>query len=213
MTLVYEDAIRNGEYEKALQLIFEAVEEEPDEEVHYINGGSLLHRIGRDEEAEKFLQKAIALNGASTSAYYTLAGLYFDNERYEEAIRLYLIAYSRNPEDPDLNFMLALSYTHIDDKRRAVQFYEVAHKEKPEDTDITFQYGLLCCQLSLYKQAEILLSEVIEKEPHADACYNLGLVMLMMYDDKKEAVRLFKEAVNIQASHHLAQNALQKLEG
>lgn len=213
MTLIYEEALKNGDYEKALELLFQAVEEEPETEVHYINGGNLLHKIGKDEEAEKFLQKAISLNGASTSAYYALANIYFDHERYQEAIRLYLIAYSRNPEDPDLNFMLAMSYTHLDDKRRALQFYEVAHQEKPEDIDITFQYGLLCCQLELYPQAEKLLTEVLEREPHADSYYNLGLVTLIQYDDKEKALSLFKEAVKLQNSHHLAHNAIQKLEG
>lgn len=213
MSLVYEAAIKDGDYEKALELIFQAVEEEPDEEVHYINGGNLLHRVGKDEEAEKFLQKAITLNASSTSAYYALANIYFDNERYQEAVRLYLIAYSRNPEDPDLNFMLALSYTHLDDKRRALQFYEVAYKEKPGDKDIMFQYGLLCCQLSLYNQAEKLLENVLKKEPHADASYNLGLVKLMTNDDKEGALKLFKDAVDIQPSHHLAHHAIKNLEG
>lgn len=211
MTLNYEDALTNGDHEKALELIFQSIEDEPKEEVHYINGGNLLHKLGKDEEAERFLQKAITLNESSTSAYYSLANLYFDHERYEEAVRLYLLAYSRNPEDADLNFMLAMSHTHLGEGRRAIQFYEVAHQSRPDDIDIKFQYGLLCCQMSLYEPAETLLSEVVQKEEHADAYYNLGILALMKDDDKEKALSLFEKTTDVQTDHQLAYHAIKKV--
>lgn len=211
MSLPYEEALKKGETEEALQIIFDCIEETPEEEVHYINGGNLLHRLGRDAEAEKFLQKAIDLNPQSTSAFYSLANIYFNHERYEEAVRLYLLAYSRNPEDADLNFMLAMSYVHMDEPGRALQFFEVAHQARPEDVETNFQYGLLCCQLNLFDPAEKLLTQVAEETRHADAEYNLGLLKLVRDDDAAKAKMHFEKAVEIQEDHHLAHHALKKI--
>lgn len=211
MSLPYEDALKKGDTEDALQIIFNSIEEEPDEEVHYINGGNLLHRLGRDTEAETFLQKAIELNPKSTSAFYSLANIYFNHERYEEAIRLYLLAYSRNPEDADLNFMIAMSYVNTNEPERALQFFEVAHQERPDDIGTNFQYGLLCCQLNLFEPAEKLLGYVVAHTRHADAEYNLGLLKLVRDDDKTAARMHFENATAIQKDHHLAHHALKKI--
>lgn len=211
MSLEYEKLINDGKTEEAIEVIFRSIEEEPQEEVHYINGANLLHKVGKDEEAEKFLQKAITLNSGSTSAYYSLANIYFDHGRYGEAVRLYLLAHSRNPDDGDLNFMLGMSHVHLDSPEKAIQFFEAAHNAKPEDLDISFQYGLLCCQVSLYDPAEELLGKVTERTDHADAEYNMGLLKLMKYDDKEAAMRHFKKTTDIQKDHHLAHHAMTKL--
>ncbi|WP_020008512.1 tetratricopeptide repeat protein [Salinicoccus albus] len=211
MGLEYEKLMRDGKMEAAIEAIFNSIEAEPREEVHYINGANMLHKAGRDQEAENFLQKAITLNSGSTSAYYSLANIYFDSERYSEAVRLYLLAYSRNPEDGDLNFMLAMSHVHLDSPEKAIQFFEAAHNAKPDDLDISFQYGLLCCQVSLYDPAEKLLGKVIDKTDHADAEYNMGLLKLMKYDDQNAAIHHFRNASEIQNDHHLAHHALRKL--
>ncbi|KIH70913.1 tetratricopeptide repeat protein [Salinicoccus roseus] len=211
MAIKYEQLIKEGRIEEALEEIFKEIEAHPEEEAHYINGGNLLHQAGRDEEAERFLQKAITLNPGSTSAYYTLANIYYDSERFEEAVRLYLLAYSRNPEDGDLNFMLAMSHVHLNDAERALQFFEAAHKAKPEDLEVTFQYGLLCCQIGLYEPADKLLGKVVGNGDNADAEYNMGLLKLMKDDDREQALEHFHRAVDIQADHHLAHNAISKL--
>ncbi|MCG1008880.1 tetratricopeptide repeat protein [Salinicoccus sp. ID82-1] len=212
MAIGYEQLIKEGRIEEALKEIFREIEEHPEQEAHHINAGNLLHQAGRDEEAERFLQKAITLNPGSTSAYYALANVYYDNERFQEAVRLYLLAYSRNPGDADLNFMLAMSHVHLGEAERALQFFEAAHKAKPEDMEITFQYGLLCCQIRLYDPAEKLLGEVIDKSENADAEYNMGLLTVMKHDDKEQALKHFRKAVEIQADHHLAHHAISKFE-
>ena len=126
-------------------------------------------------------------------------------------MRLYLLAYARNSGDADLNFMLAMSHVHLGASEKALQFFEAAHDAKPGDTVISFQYGLLCCQLGLYDPAEKLLGKVTDREQHADAEYNMGLLKLMKYDDKDAAIIHFEKAKDIQEDHHLAHNAIKNL--
>src|SRR5699024_4036600 len=114
-------------------------------------------------------------------------------------------------KDADLNFMLAMSHINTQQPKAALQFFEVAHHEKPDDLDICFQYGLLCCQLSLFDPAEELLAKVVDKTPHADAQYSLGLLKLVREDDKVQVADHFKQAINVQKDHHLAHQALKKI--
>ena len=206
----YQKHIEAGEHEQALEIIFKTIDENPKDETHYINSAVVLSQIGKIEEAERFLQQALVLKPESFSAGYTLANLYFNAERYKEALTLYLNVYDKHYEDSDLNFMIARSYVNTGDFLMSIPFFDTAHKNEPEDMDISFEYGLTLCQLEQYEPAQKLLTLVTEKTNHADAEYNLGLATYMKDDDIEAAERHFKRAIDIQADHHLAHHALKK---
>lgn len=208
----YQTHIESGEYEKALELIFKTIDESPKEEAHYINGAIVLSQIGKLEEAERFLQQALVLDPNSFSACYTLANLYFNGERYKEALTLYLNVYDKHHEDGDLNFMIARSYVNLGELTMAIPFFELAHNSEPEDIDLNFEYGLTLCQLEKYEPAYKLLTFVSENKEHADAEYNLGLVTYMKDNDINKARAHFNRATAIQKDHHLAHHALKKFE-
>lgn len=208
----YQSLIESGEYEKALELIFETIEESPQEESHYINGAIVLSQIGKIEEAEQFLQQALVLDPNSFSACYTLGNLYFNAERYKEALILYLNVYDKHYEDSDLNFMIARSYVNQGELAMAIPFFELAYNSDMQDIDLNFEYGLTLCQLEKYEPAYKLLTFVTNKSEHADAEYNLGLVTYMKDNDIKKARAHFKRATAIQKDHHLAHHALKKFE-
>lgn len=208
----YQKDIENGDYEKALELIFKTIEEHPKDETHYINGAVVLNSIGKIEEAERFLQQALVLEPHSFSACYTLANLYFNAERYKEALTLYLNVYDKHYEDGDLNLMIARSYSNSGDFAMSIPFFETAHNNKPEDLDVSFEYGLTLCQLEQYEPAVKLLKTVTEQTDHADAEYNLGLATYMKDSDAEAAREHFNRAAEIQPDHHLAHHALKKFE-
>ena len=208
----YQKYIEDGDYEKALELIFKTIEEDPKNETHYINGAVVLSGIGKLEEAERFLQQALVIQPDSFSATYTLANLYFNAERYKEALILYLNVYDQHQDDADLNYMIARTYSNSGDFTMSIPFFETAHKSNPEDLDICFEYGLTLCQLEKYEPAVRLLTKVTDESDHADAEYNLGLATYMKDNDSREARTHFKRAPEIQPDHHLANHALKKFE-
>lgn len=208
----YQSHIESGEYEKALELIFKTIDDSPQEEAHYINGAIVLSQIGKIEEAEQFLQQALVLDPNSFSACYTLGNLYFNAERYKEALTLYLNVYDKHYEDGDLNFMIARSYVNQGELAMAIPFFELAYNSDTQDIDLNFEYGLTLCQLEKYEPAYKLLTFVTNKSEHADAEYNLGLVTYMKDNDIKKARAHFKRAIAIQKDHHLAHHALKKFE-
>lgn len=208
----YQKAMESGNYEEALELIFKTIDEHPEEEAHYINGAVVLSQIGKVEEAERFLQQALVLNPDSFSACYTLGNLYFNAERYKEAVTLYLNVYDKHHDDANLNFMIARAYVNQGELTMAIPFFEMAHQSAPEDIDLNFEYGLTLCQLEKYEPAYQLLTFVTSEAEHADAEYNLGLVSYMKDNDINKARAHFNRATAIQKDHHLAHHALKKFE-
>jgi len=88
--------LRRGEYDAALKVFTEALEnenrlEDPDRAIIYHNLGSLYRRMNRRDTALGYLQKAVELNERSkrseelASNYYMLASLFSEQKNYEEA--------------------------------------------------------------------------------------------------------------------------------
>lgn len=210
MSLNYEHLIESGDYEAALKEIFEQVEIEKDNEVHYINGGLVLYKIGKLDEAVAFLERAIEVAEDTTLAIYSLGNIYYEEGKYKDARTLFLSIYDKMAEDHDLNYMIALCHLNLNEARMSIPFFEAAIRDN-DDTEILFQYGVLLCQLGLLEQGETLLNRIVSLEDHADAEYNLGLVKLTKDSDLLQAKTHFERAIMIQNDHILAHHALKEV--
>lgn len=206
----YQTLIEQKKYEDALKSVFEHIEDAPDNVDHYINGGILLQKFSQLEEAEVFLQKAISLEDNAPLALYTLGNLYYENDRYEDAIKLYLRMYQTDPSNSDVNYMIGMSYVNLNQFKMALPFFETSYQTNPRDKETLMQYGLACCHLELYPQGKLLFEALNKIERSSDAHYNLGLIALMQ-DDEILARNHFNNAVEIQPDHYLALNGLKNL--
>lgn len=58
------------------------------QDIYYCETGKILHRIGKDLEAEQCLRKALDINRRNTLTWYNLALLLIDSSRLEECMQL-----------------------------------------------------------------------------------------------------------------------------
>lgn len=201
--------IQQKKYDQALEMLFEAIEKEPDETTHYINVGTILADAGKVEEAERFFQKALILDATHGGAYYGLANIYFNQERYEEAITLYQKAVANHLEDADTLYMLGMSYVNTGDYKASLPYLMRSYELKSDDIEIAFQYGLVLCQLEMFDEAVTVLNGILEHDAeHTDALYNLGLAQYMLDEDAAKAIETFKQVTAIQPDHLLAGHAV-----
>ena len=77
------ELIENKKFDEALKCLFENIEENPNEVTNYINAGTILAEADELEKAEKFFQKAITINEEHGGAYYSLANLYYNQQRFD----------------------------------------------------------------------------------------------------------------------------------
>lgn len=199
------DAIRNEDYEQAVKAFTEAIDAKPDDPIGYINFGNLLASIGREEEAlkaEKFFQKALALDPESMTAIYGLAGLYYNLERYEEAAKLYQRALSGGIEGADAPYMLAKSLERTGQLKLALPYMQRASELAPDDLQIRLSYGILLASMEMFAEAMEELTFVIGQDSqNADAHYNLGVLYAVSTQQREHALSHLEKAFTISPDH------------
>ncbi|GGB04298.1 tetratricopeptide repeat protein [Macrococcus hajekii] len=205
--------IEKKQFDKALELLFSAIESEPEEAAHYINAGTILADANKTEEAERFFQKALTLDANHGGAYYGLANLYFNQECFQEAATLYQKAVGAGLKDTDTFYMLGMCFVNLGDFRTAMPYLMRSYEMHPDDQEVAFQYGLVLCHLEMYKEAVQVLNGIVTiDDEHTDALYNLALAEYMLDSDVDVALARFRSIVEIQPDHLLAGHAITMFE-
>ncbi|EHJ08847.1 tetratricopeptide repeat protein [Staphylococcus simiae] len=202
--------IQQGKIEQALQALFDNIEEEPNTVENYINAGIVLADANEIDKAERFFQKALTLDANNGVIYYNLANLYYNQQRYQDAIKLYQQALETKIEQVDCNYMIGMSFNQLEAFKQALPYFMTAAElDQQDDTEIQFQYGLILCRLEMFDQAIQQLQHVLTIDSeHVDALYNLGLATYMKNENIEEAITYFQRAVDIDPQHLLSQHAL-----
>ena len=192
-------AIQNKDYEQAVVHFNNAIEEEPNNPLGYINFGNLLARMNEIERAERFFQKALTLDEQSATAYYGLANLYYEQERFEEAAKLYEKAIKFNIQGADACFMLGKCFERLGNPKLALPYLQRAAELEPEDIQIRLSYGIGLAALEMFKEAEPEFVYVIHEDiNNADAHYNLGVLYAVSTERTEDALYHLKQAYTLQ---------------
>ena len=191
-------AFQEKRYEDAAKAFTEAIENNPEEAIGYVNFGNLLAAMNDIERAERFFQKAITVDGKTATAYYGLANLYYNQERYIEAAKLYQKSVDYGIQGADAYYMLAKSFEREEKFKLALPYMQRAAELAPDDLQIRLSFGILLCTLEMFDEAKKELEYVIEKdENNADAHYNLGVLYAVSTEDIKSALHHLKQAYTI----------------
>jgi tetratricopeptide (TPR) repeat protein len=89
-----------GKAERALRLVNQALEAEPDN-VEALNlRASIFYELDRDDEAEADHRRALTIEPCSVEALHGLASLANDGEQYEQALSWIARGFACLPQDP-----------------------------------------------------------------------------------------------------------------
>lgn len=191
-------AFQEKRYEDAAKAFTEAVENNPEDALGYVNFGNLLAAMNDVERAERFFQKAITIDKTVATAYYGLANLYYNVERYIEAAKLYQKAIDLGIQGADAYYMLAKSFERDEKQKLALPYMQRAAELAPYDLQIRLSYGILLCSLEMFNVAKGELEFVLREDPNnADAHYNLGVLFAVSTEQTEEAKRHLKQAFTL----------------
>ena len=191
-------AFKEKRYEDAAQAFNDAIEQNPNDAVGYVNFGNLLATLNDVERAERFFQKAITVDDKAATAYYGLANLYYNAERFIEAAKLYQKSIEHGIEDADAYFMLAKSFEREGNPKLALPYMQRAAELAPEDVEIRLAYGIILCTLEMFDHAKLELEYVIEHDiNNVDAHYNLGVLYAVSSDQIDDAKYHLKQAFTL----------------
>ena len=157
---------RFGDYPQALELVRQALGEEPQNKELVERFASLHQRLGKHDDAIRLYRDLLALKphnpGAWDAIGYSLSSL----ERYDEAAVAYQRALAINSIRPQSHSGLGAVYARQGRYADSIREYEAALEVGGDDINTR---AYLCSQywaVNRYDDAEACLKHVLQRDPH-----------------------------------------------
>ncbi len=126
--------------------------------------GMVYHLQHRNREAEAALKRAVDLNPGDVCAFHQLGSLYYDEERYQEAIQAFLTETTLKPRAGTYHF-IGNSYRYTGKFDEAVTAYRDALHLDPDYTRIYADLGHAYYALGRHTQAIDAYRQAIKGDP------------------------------------------------
>ena len=205
--------MKEGKWEEAAKAFAEAIDAQPEIPVAYINFGNVLTAVGDTERAMNFYDKAISLDENATAAYYSKGSVYYDNQNFEDARKMFELAMKKGLDNGDNFFMLGMTLVQMGSNKLALPYLQRSTELLENDAEAHFQHGLCLAREGFIDEAINALELAISLDSqHADAIYNLG-VAYGYKENGDKALEMFNRALEIQPDHLLAGHGKKLIEG
>jgi tetratricopeptide (TPR) repeat protein len=96
-----------------------------------------------DQSQVQALQNVIAGDPKNVTARVQLANLYFDAEKYDDALKWYSEALALNPKDADVSTDLGVSYYYLNQPDRALKQFDVSLAIDPRHVKTFYNRGIV----------------------------------------------------------------------
>lgn len=142
----------------------------PDSSPYYLDSlaarGGLLRRMGRLDEAEALLRRALQLNPDDTFIMRTLALVVADQGRVKDAVAMLEQALTVTPDDSSLSYVLANIHERAGEWQRAVEIMDAVIVREPKNADaLNFVGYTLVEHNTELDRAEGLLKQAVDLRP------------------------------------------------
>lgn len=142
----------------------------------------------------------------NNQGWIRLGGLYYDNKKYGDAIKVLNEAIVSFPEDFTINFILGLSYSQENQTAEAKKYLGKAAELNPENPNALSAYGFILNQTKDDSDAINYLTQALELKPNdVNVLGTLGLI----YDNQKKynlCDSVYEAALKIDSTNALVNN-------
>ena len=168
--------------------------------------GAIDVSMHRDTLAAKEFKSAIKLAKWNPDGWIRLGGLYFDNRKYEEAIKLMKQAVKQFPDNFAINLIIGLSYAQSNKNNKAKPYLYKSVQLNPKNVNALSGYAFSLRQLGENDQAVIYLKKALSIVP--DDVNLLGTLGLIYNDQNKMFLSdsIYESALKIDSTNALVNN-------
>ncbi|MDC4225643.1 MAG: tetratricopeptide repeat protein [Candidatus Manganitrophus sp.] len=196
--------MREKRWEEAIALFEEMAKQWPKQEEIFFRLGVSYMELGRLPKAEEALKRAIGLNPDYLPAYFQLAGLYEQTQRFQEALDAYERIIQVNPfgETAQIglfkkNLVQGILLARAGDLDGALRLFKSASELAPDDPAAHYNIARVYQRKNDDAKAEEAFRKVVELDPqHQQAFLQLG----NLYERQhriEEALQAFVNAARI----------------
>jgi arylsulfatase A-like enzyme/predicted Zn-dependent protease len=172
----------------------------PKEKIRVFNRLSEAREMGLEgkvEEAVKIIQGIVATDPDVTDAYFAIGNIYFQAQRYQDAIQYFEQVLGRKPDDSFAAINIALSYESMGRLDKAETFLLSYLKKGFEDSQFYFMLGNLNYVRKDYDKAIPYFEKCIALKAESAGSYNLLAAIYIIKDDLARAEACLTKASEI----------------
>ncbi|MEP5610736.1 MAG: tetratricopeptide repeat protein [Cyclobacteriaceae bacterium] len=121
LNLLGANAYESGQYAMATQYLTKAIENNPDEELAYLNRGKSLLKTQAYKQARSDFLKALQLNNSNAEVFFLIGNSFFYEENFEDAIGFYERYLSVDQGYKNVWYNAAMAYLSTEKTDRACE--------------------------------------------------------------------------------------------
>ncbi len=153
---------RTAEAERVLAQLLERM---PDQRAINYNYAQVLTKLGRGDESQKYLERAVELDSTFTPAVVQLIDIYQKQDQWRKAADLLAPLISDDPMNLDLQRQQAYLYLRAGESDKARAAFKTIVASDPKDARSQFYLAEALSDLDQYAEAEKIYRSLLEKTP------------------------------------------------
>lgn len=193
-----------GEVGLAMKCFDQALELYPLNIQAMYNLGLCNTKLENFKKAEMLFMRAVQINHNFLECYLNLAGIYYNQKKYNKALVYYKLGETKLKDYPN-------NYTNIGDiylKQRlpdhAEKVYKTAISYLPSNPGLYNDLGVALSRQSKYEQAIAAYKKCIQLDPkHSNAFFNIGILYAKL-DDYPKALEYYEKCLKIDSNYEEA---------
>ena len=167
--------------------------------------GDVLYILGEESEAQSVLQRALQIDPEHGPSQYTLARIYYQQNRIADARELFLKLIRRNEADYRAHDNLALCYAAEqkdgDAIRHFVRALDLVHKAHPEYDVVYANFAYFLLERSQFEKAFQLAAEAAERNPRSARNYFLTGKALVKLEKLDLSIRWLEQSAQLDPTY------------
>jgi tetratricopeptide (TPR) repeat protein len=168
--------------------------------------GAIAINEKQDSVAIENFKKVTELARWNVDGWIRLGGLYYDNKKYDEAVKVMKEAIVSFPQDFTINLILGLSFSQKNENAEAKKYLKKAVDLNSGDINALSAYAFTLNQLKDYDDASVYLNKALLLKPND---INLLGTLGLIYDNEgKHALSdsVYESALRIDSGNALINN-------
>jgi tetratricopeptide (TPR) repeat protein len=150
---------------KSLEIVQQGIRQDEFNKELFFYGGKIALKLGREEEAEKFLREALALDPGFAEAAITLDTLFIKQEKYDQVIDLLNTIDIQEENEPQLLWDAALAYQKLEEYQQALAKYEIAYTFFKDNESFLTDFGYFLIEEGKNDKAAEIFKQLIKSDP------------------------------------------------
>ncbi|MGR3764824.1 tetratricopeptide repeat protein [Rossellomorea sp. NS-SX7] len=161
------------ELEESLNVIHEGIKQDEYNKELSLFGGKISLKLGLDEEAEKFLRDALALDPGYVEAALLINKLFFTQDRFEDVLEIAQMLTAEGEEEPQLTWDLAKAYEGLEQYNHALKQYRAAYTYFKNHEEFLTEFGQFLVEEGLRGDAIEVYKQLLDMDPSNDEWQDL----------------------------------------